>query len=73
MNGEIVWYNASKRYGFVCPIEGGAEIVFHLDEADAASLGSIARGQAVHFMVRKGPAGPVAVRLARGHLLDESL
>ncbi|MGY8995707.1 MAG: cold-shock protein [Alphaproteobacteria bacterium] len=73
MNGEIVWYNASKRYGFVCPSEGGAEIVFHLDEAEEALLGAIARGQAVNYMVRQDPSGPMARRLAPGHLLDDSI
>ena len=73
MNGEIVWYNASKRYGFVCPSEGGAEIVFHLDEAEEALLGAIARGHAVNYMVRQDPSGPMARRLAPGHLLDDSI
>lgn len=70
MNGEIVWYNASKRYGFVCPSEGGAEIVFRLDEAEEALLGPISRGQAVNYTVRQDPSGPIARRLAPGHLLD---
>jgi CspA family cold shock protein len=73
MNGEIVWYNASKRYGFVRPSEGGAEIIFHLDEAEEALLGPVSRGQAVHFMVRQESSGPVAIRLAPGHLLDDSI
>jgi CspA family cold shock protein len=73
MNGEIVWYNASKRYGFVSPSEGGAEIVFHLVEAEAALLEPVSRGQAVHFMVRQEPSGPIAVRVAPGHLLDDSI
>lgn len=73
MNGEIIWYSASKRYGFVCPSEGGAEIVFHLDEAEEASLGAISCGQAVNYMVRQDPSGPVARRLSPGHLLDDSI
>jgi CspA family cold shock protein len=68
MNGEIVWYNPDRHYGFVAPSEGGGDIVFHLDAADLAALGAPARGMAVHFVLAQGPAGPVARRLEPGHM-----
>lgn len=68
MNGEIVWYSPAKRYGFVAPMEGGGDLVFHLEEADLAGLGAVTRGMAVHFVVAAGPLGPVARRLEAGHL-----
>ncbi len=73
MNGEIVWYSGAKRYGFVRPSNGGAEVVFRLDETETAELMPITQGMAVHFMVRQSPEGPVACRITPGHMADDSL
>ena len=70
MNGEIAWYNPAKRYGFVAPAEGGADIVFRLDGGEATALGPLSRGLAVHFLVGETDAGPVARDLAPGHVPD---
>ena len=66
MNGVIVWYNPSKRYGFVAPEDGGGDIFFRLDEAHATALGPIEHGMDVHFSIADGPDGPVALHLAPG-------
>jgi cold shock CspA family protein len=68
MNGEIVWYSPEKRYGFVAPVDGGADVVFRLDDSGHAALGAIERGMAVHFLLADSPAGPVARDLAPGHI-----
>ena len=68
MNGEIVWYSPAKHYGFVAPLEGGADVVFQLGEAERAAFGTIAQGMAVHFLLADSPAGPVARDLAPGHI-----
>jgi cold shock CspA family protein len=73
MNGEIVWYSSTKRYGFVRPSEGGAELVFCLDAAGEAALAPVTRGMAVHFMVRQGGDGPEAHHVSSGHMEDDSL
>ena len=66
MNGEIVWYSADRRYGFVRPEDGGADIVFRLG-ADESPLRPAA-GLAVHFLVAEGDGGPEARHLAPGHV-----
>jgi len=68
MNGEIIWYSPAKHYGFVAPVEGGGDIVFHLQETDLAVLGAVTRGMAVHFVVAQGPCGLAARRLEPGHM-----
>lgn len=68
MNGEIVWYSPAKRYGFVAPAEGGADVVFQLDREDLAAFGTVAQGMAVHFLLADTAAGPVARDLAPGHI-----
>lgn len=65
MNGEIVWYSAAKRYGFVAPVDGGGDVFFALSETEAAALAP-AKGLAVRFTLSDGPDGPVASRLERG-------
>lgn len=70
MNGVIVWYNPSKRYGFVAPEDGGGDIFFRLDEAGVRDLGPVETGMNVHFLLAEGPDGPVAMRLAPGTAPD---
>ncbi len=67
MNGVIVWYNPSKRYGFVAPEDGGGDIFFRLDEAGVTALEPVETGKNVHFLLAEGPDGPVAMRLAPGN------
>ncbi|MEM7124117.1 MAG: cold shock domain-containing protein [Pseudomonadota bacterium] len=67
MNGVIVWYNPSKRYGFVAPQDGGGDIFFRLDDAGIRDLGPVETGMNVHFLLAEGPDGPVAMRLAPGN------
>ena len=66
MNGVIVWYRPSKRYGFVAPENGGGDIFFRLDEAGVEDLGPVETGMNVHFLLAEGPDGPIATGLAAG-------
>ena len=70
MNGHIVWYNSTKAYGFVRPVDGGGDMVFDADEGTRARLGTIAEGMAVHFLVRHDRLGAAAWRLEAGHFDD---
>ncbi len=70
MNGEIVWLDRARAYGFVRPTDGGADMVFHVDGAGSVEADDLAVGMAVHFMVRHDALGPLAHRLAPGHLDD---
>jgi cold shock CspA family protein len=72
MNGEIVWYSPERAYGFVRPADGGGDIAFRLADA-SVDLGGVTIGMAVHYMLRHDPIGPLAVRLAPGHLADDGL
>ena len=73
MNGEIVWLNRARAYGFVRPADGGADIAFHLDGPGAPAADALSVGMAVHFTVRHDALGPLAHRLGPGHLDEEGL
>ncbi len=70
MNGEIIWYRAKRRYGFVAPADGGGDVFFALSSEDADALGPIQPGVAVRFVLADGPDGPVASRLELGFAPD---
>jgi len=72
MNGVIVWYSEERRYGFVRPTDDGADLAFHMTDTMASDLGTVTPGMEVHFMVRHDGLGPLAHRLAPGHV-DEGL
>lgn len=70
MNGEIIWYSAKRRYGFVAPVDGGGDVFFALTGQDAAALGPLKPGIAVRFALVDGPDGPTASRLELGFAPD---
>jgi cold shock protein len=72
MNGEIVWYSARRRYGFVAPVDGGDDIFFALSDGEARALQPIEPGTAVRFVVADGPKGPLATQLERGFAPDSA-
>ncbi len=66
MDGTIKWFNASRRYGFIEPADGGGDIVFD-DRALAPELrdAPLKPGDAVAFEVVDGPRGPEASSVSR--------
>ena len=70
MNGEIVWYSATKQYGFVAPVDGGGDIFFALTAGEAAELDPVDLGMAVRFTLTDGHQGLLASRLERGFAPD---
>ncbi|MBC6440505.1 MAG: cold shock domain-containing protein [Rhodospirillales bacterium] len=73
MNGEIVWLNPARGYGFVRPSDGGPDIAFDLASADEAVRATLVPGDSVNFTVRHDALGPLAHRLAAGHIDDEAM
>ncbi|MBN33688.1 MAG: hypothetical protein CMM46_02725 [Rhodospirillaceae bacterium] len=73
MNGDIVWFSESGAYGFIRPLDGGPDIVFCARQSVTPDLGEVRVGLAVHYTVRRDDRGPIAHRIAPGHLDDDSL
>ena len=57
MDGEIIWFDKARGYGFIDPDNGGDDIFF--SAPDASFQGR--PGDRVSFRVAGGPLGPEAV------------
>ena len=57
MNGEIIWFDKARGYGFIEPDDGGDDIFFAAPNASFQGR----PGDRVSFMVAGGPLGSEAV------------
>ena len=58
--GTVKWFNEEKRYGFITPDEGGADLFVH--QTGIANGGhALSDGEKVEFEPEEGPKGPKAV------------
>ncbi len=55
--GTVKWFNNSKGYGFICPIEGGEDIFVHFSSIEMEGYKSLKAGQQVYYELNKGPKG----------------
>ena len=61
--GTVKWFNASKGYGFITPMDGGDDIFAHFSAIEMDGYKSLKEGQQVEFEVQEGPKGPQASRI----------
>jgi CspA family cold shock protein len=47
--GTVMWFNASKHYGFIAPDAGGRDVFLHQSVLEAAKLASLQDGARVCF------------------------
>jgi CspA family cold shock protein len=66
-NGTVKWFNDSKGYGFICPIEGGEDVFVHFSVIDGEGYRSLAEGQTVIFKAEKGPKGWQATQVNKAN------
>lgn len=66
-NGTVKWFNDSKGYGFICPIEGGEDVFVHFSAIDGEGYRSLAEGQTVTFEAEKGPKGWQATQVNKAN------
>jgi CspA family cold shock protein len=60
--GEVKWFNAKKRYGFIVTTEG-EEIFFHRRQILNGDGDEAREGQIVRFHVRQVTKGPEALNV----------
>ncbi len=63
IRGRVKWFDFTKGYGFVTPLDGGSDIMLHQACVRQSGFGLIQEGASVVCDVVEGPRGPVASRL----------
>ncbi len=54
--GTVKWFNDAKGYGFISR-QNGEDVFVHFSAIQSDGFRSLKEGQAVQFMVEKGPKG----------------
>jgi CspA family cold shock protein len=60
MQGTVKWYNATKGFGFVAPVEGGKDVFVHASALQRAGIAQLSEGQTIWMDVVQGTKGPEA-------------
>ena len=63
MQGTVKWYNATKGFGFVAPLEGGKDVFVHASALQRAGVAQLAEGQTIWMDVVQGAKGPEATAI----------
>lgn len=61
--GTVKWFNNSKGYGFITPVDGSPDVFVHFSTIETDGYKSLAEGQAVEFESASGPKGMQASRV----------
>ncbi len=47
--GTVKWFNATKGYGFITPVNGGQDVFVHISAVERAGLRELRDGQVVSY------------------------
>lgn len=64
--GTVKWFNATKGYGFIMPLDGGKDVFVHITAVQAAGLTGLNDGQKVVFDIamERGKAAATNLKVA---------
>jgi CspA family cold shock protein len=55
--GTVKWFNESKGYGFIAPVDGGDDVFVHTSAIEGDGANKLLEDQTVEFDVEQGPKG----------------
>jgi len=63
IKGIVKWFNSSKGFGFIEPVDGGDDVFAHFSEIEMDGYKSLSEGQEVEYDLEDGDKGPKAARI----------
>ncbi|MCR6657873.1 MAG: cold-shock protein [Asticcacaulis sp.] len=59
--GTVKWFNPTKGFGFIEPIDGGQDVFVHISAVERAGMRSLNEGQKVSYeMARDSKSGKMS-------------
>ena len=49
--GTVKWFNATKGFGFIQPIDGGKDVFVHISAVERAGMSNLNEGQKLTYDV----------------------
>ncbi len=59
--GNVKWFDATKGYGFIQPVDGSKDVFVHISALERSGISSLSEGQKVEFDIVPGRDGRTAV------------
>lgn len=69
VSATVKWFNATKGFGFVSPVDGSPDAFLHISALERAGLGEVSEGTTVVCDLGPGQRGPQVVTV---HSIDAS-
>jgi cold shock protein len=65
--GTVKWFNATKGYGFIQPMDGGRDVFVHISAVERAGLSTLNEGQTVEYeeVANRGKTSAENLKVAR--------
>ncbi len=62
-NGTVKWFNTTKGYGFISPVDGEEDLFAHFSAIKMDGFRTLKEGQQVQFEVQMGQRGRQAANI----------
>ncbi|CEN32209.1 Cold shock-like protein CspC [Candidatus Westeberhardia cardiocondylae] len=63
IKGQVKWFNESKGFGFITPVDGSKDVFVHFSAIQGNGFKTLSEGQQVEFEVQEGQKGPSAINV----------